>query len=182
MWLPDGLTSTNRAVTFQAFTTFGVSEMVGDWDDLPVSAKSRPEVEGLDVLVVDDEPDVASSTADILRSEGMTAGTAGTVEEARQLIATREVRSIILDHQIAGNGESLLAGDLDLPPIVVMSGMDRDALDELQVLHGGRTLRVSGQAGVASSPDSGGAGRDRRSLDGSSLRRLAVPDRIGHGR
>ena len=103
-----------------------------------MSTESPSQVETLDVLVADDEPDVASSTADILRSEGLSARTAGTVQEARQLIATRDVRSIILDHQIAGDGESLLAGDLDLPPIVVMSGMDRDALDELQVLHGGR--------------------------------------------
>lgn len=99
---------------------------------------SDSSAERVDVLVVEDEPDVASSTADIFRSEGLNATIAATVEEALTVLATYDVRSIILDHQIVDNGDSLLAEDRHLPPVIVMSGMDRDELEELQNLHGAR--------------------------------------------
>jgi DNA-binding NtrC family response regulator len=91
----------------------------------------------LDVLVVDDEPNVASSTADVLRLAGFNVATAATVEEALQLIATREVRSVILDHHIAGEeGGGFLDQSRELPSIIVMSGWDRSVLAEFQDAHG----------------------------------------------
>jgi len=92
----------------------------------------------VDVLVVDDEPAVASSTADILRSAGLNAATTSTVKEALAMVESRDVRSIILDHQLADNGEKIFEGVRVLPPIIVMSGIGREALAALQVLHGDR--------------------------------------------
>jgi len=99
---------------------------------------SVPDDGPTDVLVVDDQPDVASSTADILRSDGLSAETAATVDEALQIITIRDVRCIILDHQIVGDGETLLAGGRDLPPVIVMSGTDPDSLAEIEAVHGNR--------------------------------------------
>lgn len=92
----------------------------------------------VDVLVVEDEPDVAESTADIFRAEGLVVAVAGTVGAAMEVLAGTEVRSIILDHQIAGDGESLLMGRRVLPPVIVMSGMGRESLTELQAEYGER--------------------------------------------
>lgn len=92
----------------------------------------------IDVLVVDDQPSVATSTADILRSEGFHAETAQTVEDALQVIASSDVGTVIVDHQIADNGESLLTRGLDLPPVIVMSGMGRSELAKVQAAHGDR--------------------------------------------
>jgi len=104
-----------------------------------VSEPAVPGADRIDVLVVDDDPDVASSSAEIFLADGMMAATAATVEEALKVVATREVQSIILDHQLAGDdGESFLAKGRDLPPVIVMSGIGRDALAELQAAHGER--------------------------------------------
>lgn len=93
----------------------------------------------LDVLVVDDEPSVAQTTAEILRSEGLTASTAATVGDALAVLASRKVRSVVLDHQIAGeDGTSFLEKGCDLPPVIVMSGMSRDSLSGLEAAHGDR--------------------------------------------
>lgn len=95
----------------------------------------RAEQPPLAVLVVDDEPEVAWSTAEILRSEGLEALTAGDLDEARRVLASRCVRSIILDQQIAGAGESLLTEQRDLPPVIVVSGIGRESLEELRRTH-----------------------------------------------
>lgn len=98
----------------------------------------------VDVLVVDDEPEVASSTADVLRSEGLEVLTAGNLDEARRVLAGRGVRSVILDQQITGaeipgaGGESLLGEGLDLPPVIVVSGIGKDSLEELHRAHSDR--------------------------------------------
>lgn len=93
----------------------------------------------VDVLVVDDESNVAQTTVDILRSEGLTASTAATVEEALAVIGSCKVRTVIVDHHIAGeDGVSILDKGGELPPVIVMSGMDRDALAELEATHGDR--------------------------------------------
>jgi len=104
-----------------------------------MSGTSTPGADHLDVLVVDDEPDVASSTADVLRVGGFSVATAATVEEALQLIASREVRSVILDHHLAGEeAGSLLDKSRETPPIIVMSGLGARVLAEFQDAHGER--------------------------------------------
>ena len=92
----------------------------------------------LDVLVVDDQADVASSTADVFRAVGLSAATAATVEDALHMINTRVVKSVIVDHQIADNEDTFLATGRDLPPVIVVSGMDRASLAEVQAVHGHR--------------------------------------------
>ncbi|HUC37410.1 MAG TPA: response regulator [Acidimicrobiales bacterium] len=100
-----------------------------------MSERRDPQAVRIDVLVVDDEPDVASSTADILRSGGLVAATSATAEEALEVIAGHEVRCVILDHQLAGNEESFLGSGRELPPVIVMSGIGRAAIVRLQATH-----------------------------------------------
>jgi len=93
----------------------------------------------IDVLVVEDQPDLARSTAEVLRTEGFIVATAGTVEEALRLIATRDVRSVILDHQLGGeDGDRFLRDGFDLPPVVAVTGMGPDLLADLRATHGDR--------------------------------------------
>jgi len=102
-----------------------------------VSEPAVPGADRIDVLVVDDDPDVASSSAEIFLADGIRATTAATVDEALQVLARCEVRSIILDHHLAADdGDSLLAMGRDLPPVIVMSGIGRHALAEVQAEHG----------------------------------------------
>lgn len=90
----------------------------------------------IDVLVVDDQADVASSTADILGYEGLNTTAVGTVDDALRVISTGEVRCVILDHHLVGeDGERLLAVGRYLPPVVVISGMDSDSLAEVHAAH-----------------------------------------------
>ena len=89
------------------------------------------------MLVVEDDPAVASSTTEILRAEGFVVATAATVESALYMMTTWEVRSIILDHHLdSGDGESLLDRGQHLPPVIVVSAMGHDALAELRVAGG----------------------------------------------
>jgi len=91
----------------------------------------------LDVLMVDDQLNVASSTADVLRSDGLVVETATTVDDALQVIASSDIQCVILDHHLAGDdGGRLLDSAGHLPPVIVMSGMDRDALVEMQATYG----------------------------------------------
>lgn len=108
---------------------------------------SHPTGDGaLDVLVVDDEPNVAQTTVEILRSEGLTAVTAATVGDALAVLESRKVRSVVLDHQIAGeDGASFLEKGSDLPPVIVMSGMSRDGLAGLEKSHGDRLFACLGK-------------------------------------
>jgi DNA-binding NtrC family response regulator len=92
-----------------------------------------------DVLVVDDEPDVASSTADILASAGLAVGVAGTVDDATSMLVAHDVRSVILDHHLVGeDGERFLTQVIDLPAVIVMSGLGRVVLGQLQENYGDR--------------------------------------------
>lgn len=99
--------------------------------------------DALDVLIVEDDPNVAETTAEILRSEGLTASTASTVGDALEVLSSRVVRSVVLDHQIAGeDGESFLEQGGLLPPVVVMSGIGREALAGLQAAYGDRLFAL----------------------------------------
>ena len=96
-------------------------------------------VGGIDVLVVDDEEDVASTTAEILERAGMTTVTATTLGQAQQLIRANDVRSLILDHQIADtDAQDFLRAEPELPPVIVISGVGRDVLAAFEVTHGNR--------------------------------------------
>lgn len=93
--------------------------------------------EVLDVLVIDDAVDVAESTADVLRSAGLSVATTVTVPEARRIVGERHVRAVILDHSTA---EWATAAQKSVPeaapPVIVVSGMGRDKIEELQHRHG----------------------------------------------
>jgi len=91
----------------------------------------------IDVLVVDDEWNVASTTAEILERAGLRAATAQTLEEALHVVESRRVRSIVLDHLLAQDDASdFLDAAADLPPVIVVSGVGRDVLAGLEVSHG----------------------------------------------
>jgi DNA-binding response OmpR family regulator len=62
---------------------------------------------------------------------------ASTVHDALDIIANREVRSVILDHQMGDDdGGSFLDRGRDLPPVIVMSGAHREVLDRIRLEHG----------------------------------------------
>lgn len=93
--------------------------------------------EVVDVLVLDDAADVAESTADVLRSAGLSVATASSVPEARRIAAERRVRAAIVDHSTAEWAGSADEPTRDTaPPIIVVSGMGRDSIEELQALRG----------------------------------------------
>jgi DNA-binding NtrC family response regulator len=94
----------------------------------------------LDVLVVDDEPDVANSTAAILASIGFEVATAATVADARAVMADCDVRSVVLDHSIVEWDTESCSAELEEPGpvIVVVSGLGREELDNLVAQHGDR--------------------------------------------
>lgn len=91
----------------------------------------------LDVLVIDDAPDVAESTADVLRSAGLSVATASTVPEARRIVAGQQVRAVIVDHSTAEWAGSTEAHPPDpIPHVIVVSGMGRDSIEELERTRG----------------------------------------------
>ena len=77
----------------------------------------------MDALVVDDDPELARTTVDVLGSEGITAGHVPSVEEALAYVAEDRVRCLILDHNARLEGPEMLL-DLagTLPPILLVSG------------------------------------------------------------
>jgi DNA-binding NtrC family response regulator len=93
----------------------------------------------IDVLIVDDDPAVAVSTAAVLESAGLVALVAPSLDAAEAVLATTAVGAVILDHNL---GASRLGPDCPVrsehPPVIVVSGIGRDALDCLRREHGGR--------------------------------------------
>ena len=53
-----------------------------------------------DVMVVDDDENVGTSTAEVLRSDGLREALAVTVEEARELLERGQVGCLIFDHHL----------------------------------------------------------------------------------
>jgi DNA-binding NtrC family response regulator len=122
-----------------------LSPTTGGWKDAAVTSTSAAPGR-IDVLVVDDEDDVASTTAEILERAGLTAATTATLGEARELITSHDVGSVILDHQVAdANAPEFLAVDADLPPIIVISGIGRDVLAEFEANYGDRVFACRGK-------------------------------------
>jgi DNA-binding response OmpR family regulator len=96
-----------------------------------------PTAEVLDVLVVEDEWDVASTTAEILEQAGFRAEIASALDEALAVTSRRQVRSIVLDHHLADHdAAAFLDTATGLPPVVVVSGVGRDVLAELEESNG----------------------------------------------
>jgi len=93
----------------------------------------------VDVLVLDDEPSVASSWADILELAGFKVGVAGSVDEAQDLAARRTVRSVILDHSLVVDEPSVWPLDIaHRPAVILVSGLGRDWLQQTQAQCGHR--------------------------------------------
>ncbi len=75
-----------------------------------------------DILIVEDEPDVRSSLADILRQAGYQVEEAGDGVEALAVLATHKVGAVLLDLRMPRcNGVEVVDALVDPPPIVVVS-------------------------------------------------------------
>jgi len=97
--------------------------------------------EPLDVLVVDDDADVGSSTAEVLRAAGLSVLSASSVGQALDFCRARAFRAVVLDHMMAGlDGEQLLERTSDLAAAVVVSASRPNLLAEIQDRHPGRVF------------------------------------------
>jgi len=86
----------------------------------------------VDVLIVEDEPDVADSTADILKIAGFSVAVTPTVDEALTAVTTSSFGCVILDHHLADqSSETFLGGMEQTPPTIVLSGMGQGELAKL---------------------------------------------------
>jgi len=84
------------------------------------------ELEPLDVhppvLVVDDDEDIRTSVAEILRSQGYEVATAGDGDEALQAVGAQRFAAIVLDVRMPKvSGTDVLDALPDPPPVVLMS-------------------------------------------------------------
>lgn len=85
----------------------------------------------VDVLVVDDDPLVRSSCAEVLRSEGLSVGEAGDGIEALAFLMEVMARTIVLDVRMPNlDGPHFLDHLENPPPVVLMTGdfYDEDVL------------------------------------------------------
>jgi DNA-binding NtrC family response regulator len=82
----------------------------------------------LDILVVDDEPDIRELIAGVLGDEGYSVRTAATAEAALEEVRTRTPRLVVLDVWLQGSGMDGLSllkylKSIDpLLPVIVISG------------------------------------------------------------
>ena len=80
-----------------------------------------------DVLVVEDEPDVRSSVADILRDAGYQVAEAADGAEALDVLARERVGAVLLDLRMPRiDGVTLVDKLDDPPPILVVSARSPD--------------------------------------------------------
>lgn len=87
----------------------------------------RPKA-AFDVLVVDDDDAVRSSSADILRDAGYAVAEATDGHEALQLLQTLEIGMVLLDIRMPGmDGIALLEALENHPPVVICSAFSLDA-------------------------------------------------------
>jgi DNA-binding response OmpR family regulator len=102
-----------------------------------MTGSTHPHPERLDVLVVDDGQIMADTTADILRSVGFVVAVAANLDQAHEVVASRPVGTVILDHHLRGeNGESFLTRGRKLPPVIVISGMGQEVLKAYETIYG----------------------------------------------
>ena len=92
----------------------------------PLSAD--PSRRAVDVLVVDDDEDVRSSMADVLRVSGFTVEVAEDGDVALRLLDELEVAMVILDIRMPRrDGFAVLEALDDPPPVVLMSAFAFDS-------------------------------------------------------
>ncbi len=99
-----------------------------------MAGNGRPTVDegtpGADVLVVDDEPDIRSMVAAVLRSAGFSVAEAEDGDIAMAMLRTRHYRMVLLDMRMPkADGASLIDAVGEMPPVVVHSAY---ALDDDQ--------------------------------------------------
>ena len=99
------------------------------------------------MLVVDDDPAVAESTADVLTGAGLTCAVASSLLQASSLLGGgTAVGVVILDHHLAeasGSGECAAPGPL--PPVILMSGIRGAELHDVQRRHGDKLFAFLGK-------------------------------------
>jgi DNA-binding NarL/FixJ family response regulator len=94
------------------------------------------------VAIVDDHPVVREGTAALLAAQPglVVVGTAGTVEEARQLLATADADVVLLDIRLGGDSGLRLLGDAPVdrpaPAIVMLTAYDYPQYAEAALRHG----------------------------------------------
>lgn len=89
-----------------------------------------------DVLVVDDEPAVADTSAEILRSVGFETLTAYDVAGALALAADHAFKVFVLDHRLGHDTcEPILENAEHLPPVVIVSAAHPDDLSRVARRH-----------------------------------------------
>lgn len=87
-----------------------------------------------DVLVVEDEPDLRSSVAEILRRAGYEVEEAADGVEALALLATRSVGAMLLDLRMPRcGGMAVLDALVDPPPVVVVSAHDLEEAERVRL-------------------------------------------------
>ncbi len=91
-------------------------------------------VTGRNILIVEDNTDIAEEYAEYFRSKMNCVFTAKTLAEAENIIAENRLDAILLDIILPdGDGLDLLSGHEKLPPVIVVStlGTDLDVVDGL---------------------------------------------------
>lgn len=97
----------------------------------PGHAAETGPLSGARILVVEDEPLIALEVADHLASAGADiVGPAGTIEDARRLVAKSAFDAALLDANLAGRSVHEVAADLTMKgvPFAFVSGYGRQAL------------------------------------------------------
>lgn len=92
---------------------------------------ARTGVLGADVLVVDDDADVRSSVADILRQAGYRVELACDGGEALDLLAQHQVGAMLLDLRMPRlDGYAVMGALADPPPILIVSAHNVGEVDQ----------------------------------------------------
>lgn len=110
------------------------------------------QLEGLHVLVVDDEPDVRHATASLLRSHGAKVVVAATATEALDILELLEIDVLVSDIEMPGHDGLWLIGALrsrpSLPSIPAIAFTARGRVHRQQMLDAGFSAHV-----VKTNPD-----------------------------
>jgi DNA-binding response OmpR family regulator len=94
-------------------------------DNQPPGARSSDDLRGLQILLVEDSPDIGELVKSFLELEGVAvAGPATTVAEAKRLMAERRPHAALVDfHLRDDNAHGLIAQLRELRvPVIVISG------------------------------------------------------------
>ena len=94
----------------------------------------------MNILIVDDKPNLIRVTAVALRTLGCETLGAGTIAAATQLLATQKVDAVLLDVNLGGeNGLeflSQLTSQPASPPVVIFSSHTKDEIAAVALSHG----------------------------------------------